>query len=144
LNEFLLVLNDGRPETDSEGRLGDNEAQREKGAFYKNIERKMILKKKRVNVSHLDLLSSDLLQPLCQVHEAYHDKWEVIKVTHSLMSKEEREEREEALAEVIDPMFLMNRDTDADGELDEGAMGVGAGTTLLDNYGRELDVSSDL
>jgi len=60
------------------------------------------------------------------------------------MSKEEREEREEALAEVIDPMFLMNRDTDADGELDEGAMGVGAGTTLLDNYGRELDVSSDL
>jgi len=37
-NEFLLVLDDG------------GEVRRRKGAYYKNIERKMILKKKRVNV----------------------------------------------------------------------------------------------
>lgn len=44
-------------------------------------------------------------------------------MTHSPMSKEEQDEREEALAEVIDPMFLMGRgDIDADGELDDGAM----------------------
>ena len=44
-------------------------------------------------------------------------------MTHSPMSKEEQDEREEALAEVIDPMFLMGRgDIDADGELDDGAL----------------------
>lgn len=38
-NEFLLVLDDGM-----------DESKRGKGAYYKNIERKMQLKKKRVNV----------------------------------------------------------------------------------------------
>ena len=41
-NEFLLVLDEGLDEFDSKGRP--------KGAYYKNIERKMLLKKKRVNV----------------------------------------------------------------------------------------------
>lgn len=39
---------------------------------------------------------------------------------HAPMSKEEEDEREEALAEVVDPMFLLNRaDVDADGEVDD-------------------------
>ena len=42
-NEFLLVLDEGRDDFDG-GRA------RPKGAYYKNIERKMLLKKKRVNV----------------------------------------------------------------------------------------------
>lgn len=37
------------------------------------------------------------------------------------MSKEEEEEREEALAEVVDPLFLMRNEQDADGEVDDGA-----------------------
>jgi len=38
------------------------------------------------------------------------------------MGKEEEEERQEALAEVVDPMYMFLRaDADADGEVDEGA-----------------------
>lgn len=48
------------------------------------------------------------------------DKWDVVKVTHVPMSKEEEDEREEALAEVMDPMYLLSRgDADAEGEVDE-------------------------
>ena len=43
-NEFLLVLDEGGDEVDAKG------VPRPKGAYYKNIERKMLLKKKRVNV----------------------------------------------------------------------------------------------
>jgi RNA polymerase II-associated factor 1 len=43
-NEFLLVLDDG-PDNDLYG-----EGARKKGAYYKNIERKMQLKKKRAAV----------------------------------------------------------------------------------------------
>ncbi|KZT07427.1 uncharacterized protein LAESUDRAFT_724896 [Laetiporus sulphureus 93-53] len=103
-NEFLLVVDDGA------GALGEAGADdtkpkkhRPKGAYYKNIERKMLLKKKRVNA-----------------YEAYLDKWDVIKVTHIPMSAEEEAEREEALAEVMDPMYLLSRvDADAEGEVDD-------------------------
>ena len=44
-NEFLLVLYNGDPPE-----AVDDSAHRGKGAFYKNIERKMHLKKKRANV----------------------------------------------------------------------------------------------
>jgi RNA polymerase II-associated factor 1 len=38
------------------------------------------------------------------------------------MSKEEEEERQDLLAEVVDPMYMFLRvDADADGEEDEGA-----------------------
>ncbi|KAG6856220.1 hypothetical protein H0H87_006371 [Tephrocybe sp. NHM501043] len=111
-NEFLLVLNDGDPpETIDDIGLERKALRRLKGAYYKNIERKMTLKKKRANI-----------------YEQYDDKWEVIRVTHSEMSKEEEEEREEALAEVADPMFLMARgDADADGdiEVDDGTVAGG-------------------
>jgi RNA polymerase II-associated factor 1 len=60
-----------------------------------------------------------------QIYEQYEDKWEVIRVTHAAMSKEEEDEREEALAEVADPMFLMARgDADADGEIEIDDTGI--------------------
>jgi RNA polymerase II-associated factor 1 len=47
-NEFLLVLYEGDSEDSPDA---DNKKPRkERGAYYKNIERKMHLKKKRVNV----------------------------------------------------------------------------------------------
>ncbi|KAI0352089.1 RNA polymerase II-associated [Trametes cingulata] len=103
-NEFLLVLDDGMShdeDVDSK-KAGPS---RPKGAYYKNIERKMLLKKKRVNT-----------------YESYGDKWDVIKLTHTPMSAEEAQEREEALAEVVDPSFPLARgdaDADAEGEADD-------------------------
>ncbi len=55
-NEFLLVLWDGDEPQSFEDVISGAERKtprREKGAFYKNIERKMLLKKKRANVSVL-------------------------------------------------------------------------------------------
>ena len=55
-NEFLLVLDDG---AEADDLYGDANAdaplpgRRRKGAYYKNIERKMMLKKKRANVRPL-------------------------------------------------------------------------------------------
>ncbi|KAI0793721.1 RNA polymerase II-associated [Fomes fomentarius] len=95
-NEFLLVLDEGQDEF---------EGKRPKGAYYKNIERKMLLKKKRVNT-----------------YESYGDRWDVVRLTHELMTKEEEQEREEALAEVVDPLYLLARadaDADAEGEVDD-------------------------
>lgn len=98
-NEFLLVIDDGALELEEDIKPWNKP--RMKGAYYKNIERKMLLKKKR------------------GTHQAYHDKWDVVKVTHVPMSKEEEDEREEALAEVLDPMYLLTRgDVDAEGEVE--------------------------
>jgi len=125
-NEFLLVLDSGEAE-DIEGVLGGSVREgkrRGKGAYYKNIERKMILKKKRVNA-----------------HEAYQDKWEIIKVTHLPMSKEEEEEREEALAEVMDPMFLLRAGAgEADADADAEAESVNGGPMSVDGHGVAVDV----
>ncbi|KAJ6484957.1 RNA polymerase II-associated protein [Mycena vulgaris] len=95
-NEFMLVIEDE----------GDARA---KGAYYKNIERKMLLKKKRVNA-----------------YDEYNDKWEIIRMTHVEMGEEEEAERNELLAEVDNPRFL-REDVDADGDVeleDVGGMGV--------------------
>ncbi|KAJ4473623.1 RNA polymerase II-associated protein [Lentinula aciculospora] len=106
-NEFLLVFEDGGSTSTFDDVFNENRkpAKRQRGAYYKNIERKMLLKKKRANA-----------------YEQYEDKWDVIKVTHVPMSQEEEDEREEALAEVMDPLFLMRGEADADGEVevDEG------------------------
>ncbi|KAL0947891.1 hypothetical protein HGRIS_010526 [Hohenbuehelia grisea] len=131
-NEFLLVLDDG-PETSTlDDILGDdageepaNRSRRAKGAYYKNIERKMILKKKRINM-----------------HEQYQDKWEIIRVTHSAMTKEEEDEREELLVEVMDPMYL-RRDADAEGEIevdDGGSVGVGVGGFSVSGSGSGMGI----
>jgi RNA polymerase II-associated factor 1 len=52
-NEFLLVLDDGDlPPTRT---INDTPLERRaKGAYYKNLERKITLKKKRVNVSRFE------------------------------------------------------------------------------------------
>lgn len=51
------------------------------------------------------------------------DKWQVVHISHVPMSKEELDEREELLAEVTDPTFLLSRDdVDADGEIDVDAL----------------------
>jgi hypothetical protein len=55
-NEFLLVLYDGDSPEAIDGSLEDNPSHREKGAYYKNIERKMYLKKKRANVKMIYFL----------------------------------------------------------------------------------------
>ncbi|KAG0699894.1 RNA polymerase II-associated [Suillus ampliporus] len=100
-NEFLLVLDNG------------DTGERGPGAYYKNIERKMTLKKKRMNAS-----------------DTYADKWQVVHISHVAMSSEEIEERNETLAEVVDPLYLFSRDAegevDADGEVDVGGIGIGA------------------
>ncbi|EIW58426.1 uncharacterized protein TRAVEDRAFT_167944 [Trametes versicolor FP-101664 SS1] len=111
-NEFLLVLDDGM----------SADPPRAKGAYYKNIERKMLLKKKRVNT-----------------YEAYGDKWDVVKLTHTPMSAEEAQEREDALAEVVDPMFPLARgdaDADAEGELDDAAVAAAHGLNGAANGAR--------
>jgi RNA polymerase II-associated factor 1 len=44
------------------------------------------------------------------------------------MSKEEEDERQEALAEVADPMYLLGRgDADADGDIEVDEMGAAVG-----------------
>ncbi|KAF8637578.1 hypothetical protein AX17_002647 [Amanita inopinata Kibby_2008] len=107
-NEFLLVLYDGDLSEGEAEVSNARHAHRARGAYYKNIERKMQLKKKRANQ-----------------YEQYEDKWEIIRVTHATMSKEEEEEREEALAEVTDPLYLIGRvDADAEGELEVEEHGV--------------------
>ncbi|KAJ6519086.1 RNA polymerase II-associated protein [Mycena sanguinolenta] len=88
-NEFMLVIED-------EGTV----TSRPKGAYYKNIERKMHLKKKRVNA-----------------YDAYNDKWEIIRMTHVEIGEEEEAERNELLAEVENPRFL-REDVDADGDVE--------------------------
>ena len=55
----------------------------------------------------------------------YGDKCFVVKVTHVPMSKEEEDEREDALAEVMDSMYLLGRgDIDAEGEVEGEDIGV--------------------
>ena len=52
-NEFLLVLHNGDPPEDLDvltNGVDQKPRRRERGAYYKNIERKMTLKKKRANV----------------------------------------------------------------------------------------------
>jgi hypothetical protein len=87
----------------------------------------MLLKKKRQNVSPSFFLSAYLPQTfrltdtdMIQAYEQYDDKWEVIRVKYAPMSKEEEEERQDALAEVADPMYLFNRDADGEVEVDDG------------------------
>lgn len=51
---------------------------------------------------------------------SYTDKWDAINLTLAPFGPDEAEEREEALAEVTDPMYMLNRiDVDADGEVDD-------------------------
>jgi RNA polymerase II-associated factor 1 len=123
-NEFLLLLWDGDPPLKFEDVIDDSDTKqprREKGAYYKNIERKMLLKKKRVTVSIFSPLQSSIFFKVNylshpQLYEQYDDKWEVIRMTHAPISGEEEAERQEYLAEVSDPDYLLKMRTDADAE----------------------------
>lgn len=123
-NEFLLVLWDGDEPQSFEDVISGAERKtprREKGAFYKNIERKMLLKKKRVNVSGASRFLSEIVAKFIALsfqkqYDQYDDKWEVIRLTHALISEEEEMERQEYLAEVADPDYLLKMRTDADAE----------------------------
>ncbi|KIP01867.1 hypothetical protein PHLGIDRAFT_112681 [Phlebiopsis gigantea 11061_1 CR5-6] len=102
-NEFLLVLDEG--DMDVKDFIPDTDVKpsqpRAKGAYYKNIERKMLLKKKRVNS-----------------YDQITKKWHMIKVQHTKMDDDEAKEREEAAAEVTDPNYLLGAmDADAEGEV---------------------------
>ncbi|KAI0339481.1 hypothetical protein BDW22DRAFT_1409092 [Trametopsis cervina] len=102
-NEFLLVLDDGVGESES---TADEEIKpsrpRAKGAYYKNIERKMVLKKRRINSYGQET-----------------KKWHIIRLKHTKMSEEEEREREETAAEVLDPVYLLTGgDADAEGEVE--------------------------
>ncbi|KAJ7066407.1 RNA polymerase II-associated protein [Mycena amicta] len=92
-NEFMLII-------EEEPDMFDGARKRARGAYYKNIERKILLKKKRVNA-----------------YDGYSDKWEIIRMTHVEMDGEQEAERDELLAEVENPRFLRD-DMDADGEDD--------------------------
>ncbi|KAL4252030.1 PAF1 family protein [Abortiporus biennis] len=122
-NEFLLVIDDG--DEDDQNSHGWSSVPRKKGAYYKNIERKMLLKKKR------------------QVNDTYVDKWDVARVTHVPMSKEEKDERDEAIAEVMDPMYLLGRgeEADAEGEIEED---VQPGEVERSHYGNGSTSMHDL
>ncbi|EJD07681.1 uncharacterized protein FOMMEDRAFT_24985 [Fomitiporia mediterranea MF3/22] len=114
-NEFLLVLDDG--DIKSEGDSG----RREKGAYYKNIERKILLKKRRA-----------------AQWNTYSDKWDAINLSLAPFTTEELEERDEVLAEVTDPMYMFARadgDADADGEVDD--------SHDLDAHGHTTEVNVD-
>ncbi|KAI0047855.1 Paf1-domain-containing protein, partial [Auriscalpium vulgare] len=104
-NEFLLVFDDGDQfEVDVPHTSGSvpRKELRTAGAYYKGIERKMLLKKKRTEPT-----------------ERFRDKWALVRVAHVPPSSDEAEERAEAVAEVLDPAYLMQRDVDAEGEVEE-------------------------
>jgi RNA polymerase II-associated factor 1 len=117
-NEFLLVF-DENEHIDDGGGAGTDADSRRPGAYYKLIERKMLLKKKRTEVrcdcpSHTGLV---LKKNYCQPIERFRDKWALVRVAHVPPSQEEAEERAEALSEVRDPMYLL-QSADAEGEDD--------------------------
>ncbi|KAN0138192.1 RNA polymerase II-associated [Lactarius tabidus] len=100
-NEFLLVFDENEHGAiDDGGGAGTDADSRRPGAYYKLIERKMLLKKKRT-------------EPI----ERFRDKWALVRVAHVPPSQEEAEERAEALSEVRDPMYLL-QSADAEGEDD--------------------------
>lgn len=121
-NEFLFVLDDGAATADADDLYGDappSAPRRRKGAYYKNIERKMTLKKKRANVRPPSLSPHQTLTSVCQQYEAYADKWHVVHVAHAALARDEADERAEVQMEVDDPQYLLLGTRDAEGEPDE-------------------------
>ncbi|KDQ13008.1 hypothetical protein BOTBODRAFT_175885 [Botryobasidium botryosum FD-172 SS1] len=114
LNEFLIVLDDGSLSTPTG-------PPRPKGAYYKNIERRITLRKKRQNKMET---------------VAYTDKWDMINLEHAPFGPEEEEERNETLAEVLDPAFMYSRmDIDADGEAEDEIIGAGGEGGAHESHG---------
>ncbi|KAL1748209.1 RNA polymerase II-associated [Schizophyllum fasciatum] len=109
-NEFILNVDDGDDFEDTK----PGQRSRGKGAYYKNIERKMTLNKRRAN-------PSDIVD----------ERWDVIHLTHAELVGNELRERDEALLDVMDPhYYLMPRDGEgeADEDLDVAMGGMAAGS----------------
>jgi RNA polymerase II-associated factor 1 len=68
--------------------------------------------------------------PCLQIHEVYDQKWDFINITHGPMDPKEKAEREEALAEVLDPDYMLGRDADGEPDGDE-TDGMANGNGLL-------------
>jgi RNA polymerase II-associated factor 1 len=142
-NEFLLVLDDG-DEAEVKSPAPET-ARRVKGAYYKNIERKMNLKKKRVIVRFIHCLLLSFINAPLKVHEIYDQKWDVIHIRHGAMDKEEEAEREELLAEITDPDYLLGRDADGEPEAEFDADGVSDSRGVMTQDGnRDVDVDVDV
>ncbi|KAG8950175.1 hypothetical protein FRC03_012955 [Tulasnella sp. 419] len=112
-NEFLLVLDNG-PDDDADDVFGGpirKTTHDVKGAYYSTIGRKIMLKKKRQN----------------KYDATYENKWDVIQLSLAPFSAEEQEERDETLAEVVDPQwsFRVAEEADAEGEVDAEEIGAG-------------------
>ncbi|KAL1702004.1 RNA polymerase II-associated [Schizophyllum commune] len=110
-NEFVLNVDDGDDFDD----VKPGQQSRGKGAYYKNVERKMTLNKRRANP-----------------YDNPDDRWDVIHLTHAELVGDELRERDEALLDVTDPnYYLVPRD--GEGEVDEdldvamGGMASGSG-----------------
>jgi RNA polymerase II-associated factor 1 len=145
-NEFLLVFDDGDISSPTTNGLKESEG-RHAGAYYKVIERKMLLKKKRTEVRCLVIRGGPGLTHICTLQpiERFRDKWALVRVAHVPPSQEEAEERADALAEVRDPMYLLHSadaegedDIDADGEGDADADG--EGEVIISTAGKPFDV----
>lgn len=86
-HEFALVFQGN----DEDEALFGETSKRPKAAYYKNFERKINLKKKRVN----------------KYETSYSDKWDGILLSHTPFLQEELDERDELEAEVKDPTFVL-------------------------------------
>ena len=106
-NEFLLMLNSGEG-ADLANVSGDEISGAIKGAFYKNIERKYVLRKKRQMVSRTVYAEGSILTCSIQRQEDYGEQWDIIYAMSEPLSDELWREREEAVAEVQNPDFLAN------------------------------------
>jgi len=98
-HEFVLAFQDDDPD---EALWGES-SKRPKAAYYKNIERRINLKKKRVN----------------KYEATYGDKWDAIQLTHTPFLPEEQEEREEIEAEIRDPTFILRATEEQVEEVEE-------------------------
>lgn len=129
------MLDDG----DTKANVPGTRIERTKGAYYKNIERKMTLKKRRTNV-RCHTPSMDYcycaLTLIAKIQETYVDKWQVVHISHLPMSKEELDEREELMAEVVDPMYLrVDADADGEGDIDLEVVGQMSGSGGISSAG---------
>ncbi|KAF8315308.1 hypothetical protein DL93DRAFT_2079008 [Clavulina sp. PMI_390] len=97
INEYVLSLNDGKS-----GEVGLDGT---KGAFYKDIGRKYVVRKKK---------------RAARGTEETTERWDIIHVTHEPLSDPLWHQREEATAEVNDPDYLAKAAAaaEADGEME--------------------------
>ncbi|KZV63190.1 Paf1-domain-containing protein [Peniophora sp. CONT] len=120
-NEFLLVFDEGGEVEVPAPPNGSTVEVRGRGAYFKGIERKMLLKKKRADP-----------------RESYTEKWDLVHMLHDPPEGEDLRERSEAMAEVLDPEYSLHADVDAEGEADEDF--AVPSTNGVDGHGTQIEV----